>query len=85
MDDATKKRETYETDILAVLGLAASHLFQDYPAALQSRVDSLPSSEFPPGEQSLPSDGRRTRPDRLAWLTGAALWLCYRLVHLFYM
>jgi hypothetical protein len=44
----------------------------------------LPHPNFPPGKHSLPGDGRRTRPDRLAWLTGAALWLCSRLVHLFY-
>src|SRR5581483_2201497 len=59
---------------------------QDYPAALQSRVDSISLILlFPPGEQSLPGDGRRTRPDHLVWLTGAALWLRFRLVHLFYM
>src|SRR5690349_25026298 len=45
---------------------------------------AIPHPTFPPGEQSLPGDGRRTRPDHLAWLTGAALWLCFRLVHLFY-
>ena len=60
--------------------------YKDYPAALQSRVDSISLILlFPPGEQSLPGDGRRTRLDHLAWLTGAALWLCFRLVHLFYM
>src|SRR6266699_6890839 len=35
-------------------------------------------------EKQLPGDGQRARPDRLVWLTGAALWLCFRLVHLFY-
>jgi hypothetical protein len=45
---------------------------------------AFPHPHVPPGEQSLPSDGRRTRPDHLAWLTGAALWLCFCLVHLFY-
>lgn len=48
-------------------------------------MDSIPHPNFPPGEQSLPGDGRRTRRDHLAWLTGVALWLCFRLVHLFYM
>ena len=46
---------------------------------------TIPHPHFPPGEQSLPSDGRRTRPDHLAWLTGAGLWLCFCLAHLFYM
>src|SRR5438874_10080765 len=45
---------------------------------------AFPHPSFPPGEQSLPSDGRRTRPDHLAWLTGAALRLSFRLVHLFF-
>src|SRR5438128_1947800 len=45
---------------------------------------TFPHPNFSPGEQSLPGDGRRTRLDHLAWLTGAALWLCFRLVHLFY-
>src|SRR5215469_15703712 len=44
MDDATKGRDTYETSGRTVLGLAASHLLQDYPAALQSRVDGISSS-----------------------------------------
>src|SRR5579884_899741 len=45
---------------------------------------AFPHPQIPPGEQSLPGDGRRTRPDHLAWLTGAAFWLRFRLVHLFY-
>jgi len=35
-------------------------------------------------EKQPPGDGWRARPDRLVWLTEAALWLCFRLVHLFY-
>jgi len=46
---------------------------------------AFPHPIAPPGEQFLPGDGRRTRRDRLAWLTGAALWLRSRLVHMFYM
>jgi hypothetical protein len=76
MDDATKG-ETYETDMPAVLGLAASHLLQDYPAALQSRVDSNSSSRF--SSRRAVSTQRRTEDeaDHLAWLTGAARWLCF--------
>jgi hypothetical protein len=42
---------------------------------------SLPASGR---EEQPPCDRQRARPDRLVWLTGAALWLCFRLVHLFY-